>query len=406
MTTLRSVIAQIAAVTRSVGAAYVVYQALLWHSFYTADPWRLAGPAAAVLWAAAVVVRLRRRRWPAWPLACADSAFYVVLALSAEGCVPPATRGEAANWLIIVMASQLIVTAWFAPAALSVPLALALPAAYWAGVAGFPATGAGANSPAAAGSLLIVAAAVHWCGRRMLYGLASRADAALARADRDAREQYVDLSRNLERREHERLLHDTVLNTLTALSRAGPGDQGEVIRRCRHDVALMEYALSRPADGEAGPPYGGLVSAIETIVAEMRARGLEVHLEVTGAVAAPDRIVTAIAHAAREALANVAAHAGTGEAWVTVSPAGPAPAPAGLQITVRDAGAGFDPGRVRRERLGVRRSITERVADCGGRASVRSAPGEGTVVSLGWPAPAGHDQALLAAGIARPPGRS
>jgi len=37
-------------------------------------------------------------------------------------------------------------------------------------------------------------------------------------------------------------------------------------------------------------------------------------------------------------------------------------------------------------RLGVRRSITERVEDWGGSAWVRSAPGEGTTVSLCWPA--------------------
>jgi hypothetical protein len=34
----------------------------------------------------------------------------------------------------------------------------------------------------------------------------------------------------------------------------------------------------------------------------------------------------------------------------------------------------------------VRRSITERVEDWGGSASVQSAPGEGTVVCLSWPA--------------------
>jgi signal transduction histidine kinase len=405
MTTLRSVIAQIAAITRSVGAAYVVFQAVVWHSFYTADPWRLAGPAAAVAWAAVVAARLHRRRWPAWPLACLDSGFYVALALTAEGCVPPATRGEAANWLIIVMASQLIVPAWFAPAALSVPLALAAPAAYWAGIAGYPATGAGVNSPAAAGALLIVAAAVHWCGRRMLYGLATQADAALARADRDAREQYVVLSRNIERREHERLLHDTVLNTLTALSRAVPGDRAEVVRRCRQDVAMVEHMLSRPADGadgQAGPPYGSLLGGIEAVVAEMRLRGLDVHVHMTGPVAAPDRAVTAVVHATGEALANVAAHAGTGEAWVTVGPAGTTAAPAGVQVTVRDVGAGFDPDRVGRERLGVRRSITERVADCGGRASVRSSPGRGTVVSLCWPAPPGPEPGVLVGGTARP----
>jgi chemotaxis protein histidine kinase CheA len=38
------------------------------------------------------------------------------------------------------------------------------------------------------------------------------------------------------------------------------------------------------------------------------------------------------------------------------------------------------------ERLGVRRSITERVEDWGGSASVQSAPGEGTTVCLSWPA--------------------
>jgi signal transduction histidine kinase len=53
---------------------------------------------------------------------------------------------------------------------------------------------------------------------------------------------------------------------------------------------------------------------------------------------------------------------------------------------VRDAGAGFDPARVDPARLGLRRSITERVADWGGRVSVRSAPGQGTVVDMSWPA--------------------
>jgi signal transduction histidine kinase len=58
----------------------------------------------------------------------------------------------------------------------------------------------------------------------------------------------------------------------------------------------------------------------------------------------------------------------------------------GVQVTVRDAGAGFDPARVDPARLGLRRSITERVADWGGRVSVRSAPGQGTVVDMSWPA--------------------
>ena len=54
------------------------------------------------------------------------------------------------------------------------------------------------------------------------YQRASRADRALVAADQDARDQFVILSRTVERREHDRLLHDTVLNTLTAVARSGP----------------------------------------------------------------------------------------------------------------------------------------------------------------------------------------
>ena len=74
---------------------------------------------------------------------------------------------------------------------------------------------------AGAAVLLLMVGLVHSLGRRALYGRAAAADAALDEADQAASEQYAILSRNIERREHERLLHDTVLNTLTALARAG-----------------------------------------------------------------------------------------------------------------------------------------------------------------------------------------
>jgi hypothetical protein len=293
---------------------------------------------------------------------------------------------------------------------LSVPVALASPAAYWIGIAGIPAVSVGVDSPTSAGALLVVATAIHWCGRRMLYGQARSADAALARADQDASEQYAILSRNIERREHERLVHDTVLNTLTALSRAAPGDLAGVANRCRSDVRLLEHALGDPADQdpETASPYGALVGRLEAVADEMRGRGLDVHVEVGESVravaaepddggrrdgplaapAVPAPVATAIVHATREALANVAAHAGTGEAWLQVGLGGtdgePA-APDALHVSVRDEGPGFDPDRIGSARLGLRRSVIERIADWGGRASISSGPGEGTVVSLHWP---------------------
>ncbi len=398
MTGLRSVAARIARTVRCIASAYIAVQVIIWHSFYAADPWRLAGPAVAIAWGAAAVAYLRRR-WPAWPLAGIDSGVYVVLALTAGWCVPAAIRGDAANWLFIAMQSQLIVAAWFAPGVVSAVLAVVSGAAYWAGAELGPA-GSGGNSPAAAAVLLIAIAAAHQCGRRMFYRRAAGADRALAQADADAREQYVRLSRKIERREHERLLHDTVLNTLTALARAGSADAGEVVGRCRHDVTLMEFVLGDPGDPAkaAGRAYGGMVAAIEALAVEMRARGLDVHVTVaSGAPGAgadapvvPVPVAVAIVRAAREALANVISHAGTAEAWVGVSPAAPGAGTAasgGVRVTVRDAGTGFDPASVDPARLGLRRSITERIADWGGRASIRSAPGHGTEVSLYWPGP-------------------
>lgn len=393
MTTLRSVVAYLASMIRCAGIVYIVVQVIIWHSFYTAASWRLAAPALAVAWAVTVTAYLRRR-WPSPFLACADSAVYLALVLGAQECVPPAIRDDMFSWLVISMSGQLIVPVWYAPGVLSVPLALISPMAYWVGAVLQPVTNIRMLTGAAI--LLVIVGLVHGYGRWKLYGHAAAADAALDAADQAASEQYAILSRSIERREHERLLHDTVLNTLTALARAGGDDVAGVVNRCRQDVALIEGALGDP-DLAAGTrrPSGDLLSEVQAVVADMRARGLNVHVEIDdgGGLAVPAPVVMAISNAAREALSNVAAHAETGEAWVRVrlmAPEGDAHAgvPCRLRVIVRDRGIGFDLARVDRARLGLRRSIAERTADCGGQASIWSKPGRGTVVCLSWPAQA------------------
>jgi hypothetical protein len=213
MTTLRSVVAPLASTVRSAGSVYIVVQVVIWHSFYTADSWRLAAPALAVAWGATAVACLRRR-WPSPFLAGVDTAVYVALALGAQECVPPQVRDDPFSWLLICMSGQLLVLAWYVPGALSLLLALITPAAFWLGAALQPVTDRGTLTGAA--SLLIVVALAHTFARRELYGRAVAADAAVDEAAQAASEQYAVLSRNIERREHERLLHDTVLNTLTA----------------------------------------------------------------------------------------------------------------------------------------------------------------------------------------------
>jgi signal transduction histidine kinase len=405
ITALRAVAASTACVIRCLAIAYIAVQVAIWHSFYSADPWRLAGPLAAMAWAALVVAYLRGRWRQGWWRDGLDSAASVLLAFGAGWCVPSAVRGDTTNWLYVAMVGQLFVPAWLAPVASAAPLALISAAAYLVSTAVTPAAPAGASSAAVSAAVLVAITAAAWCARLLLERGAFAADATLATADREAREQRVALSRTTERREHERLLHDTVLNTLTAVSRAGgpnageafTGDAAQLIGRCRRDVALLRYVLSDPGDPAkvADRPFGGLLIGIEAAAIEMRARGLHVHVgvadQVGGRVApadpVPGQVAVALAYAAREALVNVATHAGTGEAWVDVSLAGP-PAGRGVRVRIRDAGAGFDPSAVDPSRLGLRRSIVERVADRGGRAAVRSRPGDGTVVDLYWPASA------------------
>ncbi|HEV2377365.1 MAG TPA: ATP-binding protein [Streptosporangiaceae bacterium] len=408
LTTLRAAAVKAVVFVRCVVIVYLASQVVLWHAFYAADPWRLVGPCVAAAWAGAIAVNLRR--WPPWQSAALDGGVGVVLALAAGWCVPPALRGEAQSWLYIYLAGQVQVTAWFAPLSAVAPVALVRSAAYWAGAALTPVAASSVLSASAFGTpaksavFLLVGTAAALAGFEVLRRRAVKEDAALGLAYQEARAEYIVLHRNIEQREHERLIHDTVLNTLTALARVTDTDRAEVVGRCRTDLTLVERALSSAGESATGDEAAGdgLVREIRAVADEMRARGLEVHVDVgaaatgpEGGPGAPGRLAVqtcvpavpvgvgaAIVHALREALANVAAHAGTGEAWVSVSQ----PSPGGVRVSVRDEGVGFDPSQVDPVRLGVRRSIVERLADCGGRALLCSAPGEGTMVTLAWDA--------------------
>jgi signal transduction histidine kinase len=87
-----------------------------------------------------------------------------------------------------------------------------------------------------------------------------------------------------------------------------------------------------------------------------------------------------ITDATREALTNAAKHAGVPRIDVYAEVSAEA-----VDVFVRDRGAGFDPDGVAEDRQGVRGSIIDRMARHGGRAEVRSIPGDGTEVRLHLP---------------------
>jgi signal transduction histidine kinase len=85
--------------------------------------------------------------------------------------------------------------------------------------------------------------------------------------------------------------------------------------------------------------------------------------------------------AAREALVNAAKHAGSRRCGLREV------SPEQVEVFVRDRGRGFDPDAVPADRYGLAQSVVGRMSRHGGRAVVRSAPGEGAEVRLEVPRP-------------------
>jgi signal transduction histidine kinase len=88
--------------------------------------------------------------------------------------------------------------------------------------------------------------------------------------------------------------------------------------------------------------------------------------------------VRALSRAVQEALGNVLKHSGAACAVVEAAVHGDR-----VEVTVRDDGAGFDAER--QEGFGIRHSLRGRLAEVGGGACIRSAPGHGTSVALWVP---------------------
>ncbi|MET0496566.1 MAG: ATP-binding protein [Actinoplanes sp.] len=83
--------------------------------------------------------------------------------------------------------------------------------------------------------------------------------------------------------------------------------------------------------------------------------------------------------ATREALTNVVKHAGARRVVVRLAAAGD-----GVEVVVRDDGRGFDPAHTT-PGFGTRQSITARIREAGGEATIESWPGHGTRVRLWMP---------------------
>jgi len=196
----------------------------------------------------------------------------------------------------------------------------------------------------------------------------------------DLREERRERIRVQERAEVAAHVHDSVLQTL-ALIRKAADDPREVSRLARTQERELRSWLYAPA-AEATPGGLALAAALEQVAAEVEeAHGVAVEV-VTVGDCPPSPAVTALVAATREALVNAAKHA-----QVEVVSLYAEVSDDRVEVFVRDRGRGFDPDAVPADRYGLAQSVVGRMSRHGGRAVVRSAPGEGAEVRLEVPRP-------------------
>lgn len=192
-----------------------------------------------------------------------------------------------------------------------------------------------------------------------------------------------------QRRQGARLLHDTVLATLTLLAHSGVGVSEQAMReQAGEDAALLrQLRLGATPTPHASGDYklkpvdeSTLGNTLESVKQRFRRMGLDVAWHGTGQVLLPSEVLDAFLLALAECLENVRRHSGVSEAHVTIT---------NDDVTVRamvtDAGIGFDLGAVEHGRLGFTESIVARLRDVGGNARLFSSPGSGTTVVLEVP---------------------
>jgi signal transduction histidine kinase len=124
----------------------------------------------------------------------------------------------------------------------------------------------------------------------------------------------------------------------------------------------------------------GLEAALRDLVAPLRARDVEVALDVDEALGLGDDAEALVFRAAQEAVRNVVAHAGAQRVEVGVQRVN-----GHAVLTVADDGRGFMPGDQPEGHFGLR-LIGDLAAEAGGRLDLDSAPGAGTRVRVELPA--------------------
>ncbi len=214
-------------------------------------------------------------------------------------------------------------------------------------------------------------------------------------AERELRglSQQLVKAQEEERRSISRELHDEVGQMLTAqrmeirnLKQLRSAPEEQFLAHLEATAQLSEEALRAVRNLAMGLRPSmlddlGLGPAVEWQAREFSRRfGVPVTVQLEGPLdTLPDQHRTCVYRVVQEALTNCARHAKAKEIRVSVHGS-----EAGLAMTIQDDGIGFSAAECRGRGLGLI-GIEERVRELGGRFSVFSQPGKGTVLSAEVP---------------------
>ncbi len=196
------------------------------------------------------------------------------------------------------------------------------------------------------------------------------------RAERARAEARADMAAHL---------HDSVLQTLTLIqNRAGePAVAAALAHQQERELRRWLYGVGQDDAADRST----FRAAMEQAAAEVEDQYLRIVECIVVGDAPIDDDLSALVGAAREAMVNASKFADTSlisvYAEVTADPSRSGQA-VRVEVYVRDRGVGFDLALVPADRHGISDSIRARVERAGGRADVRSRPGEGTEVAIRW----------------------
>jgi hypothetical protein len=326
--------------------------------------------ATLACWAAFFTGIVRRRGLPS-ALAVADAVVVLAVVLLQRHLVSAALIADGTSWTLVLASSTVFVS----------QLILRRP---WTGpgVAVVVAVAYGLTEPVltAGPVILLVQAAVTRALMWLLRRGGRSADVLVAHSVQAEREEQVRSGRRSDELEQYRRLHDTILATLTVVASGAVSRTSATLRKqAASDLQVLASLPDLPL--AAGHDLSGELIDLAGMLAET-ALASDITVRFSGSAGkAPRAVAEAVTHSVSAALANVSRHAGTGEAQVRLKTRDH-----GIVVTVCDQGRGFDAAAVLVSRRGIRESLIGRMESVGGAAEVTSRPGEGTLVTLWWPA--------------------